>query len=278
MQVLKNFETEGYVILKGIISRTAIDHVIEDMKELVDKYANDLLISNKISDLLLNEPFEKRLYLLYKDHLDIAPKSFRKELHKSGMFDLFFNSSVLDIVQSLLGEELRLYPNYTARPKFPEWEGTQVLWHQDAGYTANQKSDNSTNVEQLKMVNVWTPLVPATVYNGCMQFIPGSHKFGIVPHVSKEHYLEIEKEYLQPHLKNAKNIIVDPGDIVLFNNMLFHQGQPNLSQEIRWSVDWRYQDANQSTSRVDQGHLARSQQNPDLVVKSSEEWVKLSWK
>src|SRR5690606_13231277 len=103
-----------------------------------------------------------------------------------------FNAHVLDHVETLIGGEIRLYPNYTARPKLPDWEGTLVLWHQDGGYTEQIPGQAATgNVDRLRMVNVWSPLVPATAANGCMQFIPGTHKLGVVPHVKKEHYLEI---------------------------------------------------------------------------------------
>ena len=37
-------------------------------------------------------------------------------------------------------------------------------------------------VQRLRMVNVWTPLVPARVENGCMQFVPGSHQQDVLPH------------------------------------------------------------------------------------------------
>jgi ectoine hydroxylase-related dioxygenase (phytanoyl-CoA dioxygenase family) len=130
----------------------------------------------------------------------------------------------------------------------------------------------------LRMVNVWTPLVPARVENGCMQFIPGTHKLGAVPHEQREHYLEIKREHLEPRLSQAVSIEMDPGDIVLFHNMLFHQGLPNRSKTIRWSLDWRYQDATQPTLRKENGHIARSQKHPERAVKSAEEWGGLTFR
>lgn len=35
------------------------------------------------------------------------------------------------------------------------------------------------------MANVWSPLVPGRPENGCMQFIPVTHKPGIVNHVNR---------------------------------------------------------------------------------------------
>ena len=152
------------------------------------------------------------------------------------MFALFFHHRLLDIVEKLLGPEIRLYPNYTVRPKLPEHAGTQVLWHQDAGYTAGNKHGNdpdagSMTVEQLRMVNAWAPLVPARQENGCMKFILRTHLLGPVSHTTKEYYLEIVEQELKPRMNDAVDIAVDPGDVVLFSNLLFHMGQPVVCLE-----------------------------------------------
>jgi ectoine hydroxylase-related dioxygenase (phytanoyl-CoA dioxygenase family) len=266
---IRQFEEQGYIILKNILDQEYVQLAISAMKRLVDNEAEKLMKQNKIQDPLLSEPFETRLYKLYADHIDDAPKSFRKELHVPELFYLFFNPELLDWITFILGDEIRLYPNYTARPKLPDWEGTEVLWHQDAGYTGG----DAHALEQLRMVNVWTPLVPVNAVNGCMQFIPGTHKLGAVPHESKKYYLQIAEEVLAPRLHLAVDIVLDPGDVVLFNNLLFHQGQPNRSRQIRWSIDWRYQDATQPTQRKEQGHIARSKSNPSSAVHSPEEWA-----
>jgi len=127
------------------------------------------------------------------------------------------------------------------------------------------------------MVNVWTPLVPARVENGCMEFVPGTQRLGVVPHEDREFYLEICRDVLAPYLEKAVPIELDPGDVVLFHNLLFHCGLPNHAKTVRWSVDWRYQDARQPTHRPHRGHLARSLSTPGAIVQSAEEGSLLSF-
>lgn len=272
----EHFEEKGYIILKSFLEPEVIEKAKHELSKLVDRHAEKLLAEGRINDLMQDEPFETRLVKLYAENLDIAPKSFRPELHLPGLFYVFFHPRLLDVVELFLGGEIRLYPNYTARPKLPEWAGTEVLWHQDGGYT-EQIGTHDGSVEALRMVNVWTPLVPARVENGCMEFVPGTHKLGVVPHEGREYYLEIAPEYLQPRLSQAVPIETDPGDVVLFHNLLFHHGLPNRSKTIRWSMDWRYQDATQSTMRTYRGHIARSRSHPERAVKSAEEWASLSF-
>jgi ectoine hydroxylase-related dioxygenase (phytanoyl-CoA dioxygenase family) len=144
------------------------------------------------------------------------------------------------------------------------------LWHQDAGYTSKE-------ADVLRMMNIWAPLVPVNVENGCMEFIPGSHKWGVVPHKKDEYYLRIHDDYIKPVEADAVTIEILPGDVVIFSNLLFHRGLPNRAQHVRWSLDFRYQDATQPTLRTTQGHLLRSQRTPEAVVKDAKVWAQLEF-
>jgi len=278
-ELRRQFDEQGYFTIKQFFEPRLIREVRIELERLVDDHAERLLASGKITDRCLQEPFETRLYRLYENCLDEAPTIFRQELHLRSLFGYFFDSGLLDSVEQLLGPEIRLYPNYSVRPKLPEWEGTLVWWHQDGGYTRYwDHSDTEVEtfeVENLRMLNVWSPLVPAREENGCMQFVPGTHRLGIVPHVRRQYYLEIVGDEYTKLFKEAVSIELDPGDLVVFSNLLFHQGLPNRSKMVRWNLDWRYQDATQPTLRREQGHIARSREHSASVVRSAEEWARL---
>ena len=263
--------TQGYQILPGLLDQEVLAGARTALNRLVDRQADALLAAGKIADPLVDEPFETRLLDLYEGRRDEAPDSFRPELHLAELYAVFFHPTLLDLVEAILGPEIRLYPNYTVRPKFPSEEKHRVLWHQDGGYTASLGPDG--DVAEMRMVNVWAPLVPANTSNGCMQFVPGTHRLGVVPHEKRSHYLEISADVLEAHVPQAVDIELNPGDVVLFHNLLFHQGLPNRADHVRWSLDWRYQDATQPTLRQEHGHLARSQAHPEQVVQSAEEWA-----
>ena len=276
------FEDQGFVIMKGVVDRDVVRGVREAVEKLTEATIAGLIDEGAAQDPCDGEPFETRLLKVYRQLDGPRPMDYRNNLHLEGMYPLFFHPDILGFVESILGPEIRLYPNYTVRPKLPDDEATLVLWHQDAGYTASGGSDKDLGQREasaalLRMVNVWSPLVPARVENGCMQFVPGSHKLGLMPHFEKQFYLEIVPEKLKPHLTDAVSIELDPGDIVLFSNLLFHCGLPNPSDGIRWSCDWRYQDATQSTAREHVGHIARSRKNPSSAVQSAEEWARLTF-
>ena len=278
-----DFDERGYAILSGLLPLAVIDDVRADLERWVDAQAVALLADGVIDDALSDEFFEQRLARLFTGHIERAPKILRRELHWEGMYALFFDPAVLDVVERLLGvSEIRLYPNYSVRPKFPEDPATEVLWHQDAGYTASgqhgrDEAAPDQNVEALRMVNAWAPLVPARRGNGCMRFVPGTHRKGLATHERREYYLEISADEILAHEADAVDIECDPGDVVLFSNMLYHRGLPNSADTIRWSCDWRYQDAGQSTMRAELGHIARSRLAPETAVSSAPQWASLSF-
>jgi hypothetical protein len=274
---VNEFHQQGFAILKGFIEPEIIDKVRTAVQDIADDHIRSLLAADKINNSYQQEPFETRLISVYHECSDDIPTTFRSELHHPGMFGLFFHSGLLDIVEQIIGPEVRLFPNYSVRPKLPDNEATLVLWHQDAGYTQELNSDSQ--VGESRMVNLWTPLVPATAENGCMQFIPRTHKLGVVPHVRKnKFYLQIEDDHLQNYLSQAIDIPLEPGDVVLFSNLLFHRGLPNSSHSIRWSCDWRYQDSRQPTLRSEDGHIARSRANSEATVRNADHWSRLSFR
>ncbi len=56
----------------------------------------------------------------------------------------------------------------------PPHNAAATPWHQDEAYWNPAKEYSS--------LSVWVPLQLATLHNGCMHFVPGSHRIGIVPH------------------------------------------------------------------------------------------------
>ena len=275
-RIKAEFDANGYVLLRGFFSRQIVDGARREIEGLVDRFTQRLYKEGKIANIFEDEPFETRLIKVGAQAPAEMPGQFNKELHLAGLFDVFLNQRLLDLIELFLGGEIRLYPNYMCRPKLPEDAKTQVLWHQDAAYTASAKLEGS--VETLRMVNLWSPLVPARRENGCMQFIPKSHTIGLAAHEYREHYLEADRAVLDPMLPRAVDIEMDPGDVVFFSNLLFHQGLPNHSKAIRWSFDWRYQDATQPTLRMSKGQIARSRKNPGNAIQDAEQWARTEWK
>ena len=279
--IIEEFRSQGYVLLRGVLEKFRVEAARRECGILVDQLAERLRAEGKIDDLCADQPFETRLMRLYENRRDEAPRNFRPQLHRAGFFELFAHPHLLDLAEQIVGPEVLLHPTYTARPKLPQHEPTEVPWHQDSGNTAWMLGDDdpaAAEVEALRMANMWTPLVAATEENGCMAFVPGSHRQGVVPHEKGDAtYLHIAEEHTRALEKQAVPIELDPGDVVVFHDLLFHRGLPNHSSHIRWSVEFRYQDATQSTLRPQKGHLIRSRAHPERAVQDAAHWAQLKF-
>jgi len=296
-EIKKEINERGYYIIRNLLEDEVIESVKQELNTLVSIFALTHYPTDEAKQYN-SEPFETRFSKI-SQHLPptIPPSLFRKELHRKGFYRLFGHKGLLDVVESIIGtSELKIFPNYSIRPKVPGNDRYVVAWHQDAGLDGDGQP-NSAPVQERNsafginnLLNIWAPLVPVNVQNGCMEFVPLSHKLGAVRHVRlKQVEADAEKpgaysSGIDPEIilseeaeKRAVPIEANPGDVVVFSNFMFHRGLPNLSESIRWSVDWRYQRIDQPTCRKEQGHVVRSRLNPETAVKSAEEWEKLTF-
>ena len=76
------------------------------------------------------------------------------------------------MMKQLLGPETRMVGDHAINK--PPRSNAATPWHQDEAYWDPAKEYSS--------LSVWVPLQPATRLNGCMCFVPGSHRAEVVPH------------------------------------------------------------------------------------------------
>jgi len=111
--------------------------------------------------------FDKGIMHLYKYNIEDAPDLYRNRLHKKGLFSIFGNKCLLNIINTLLGQpdNIRIFGNYSMRPKMPNSIKQNVAFHQDAGLRADGSPNNENNKERSvdfnlnNMINCWTSLI-----------------------------------------------------------------------------------------------------------------------
>lgn len=91
--------------------------------------------------------------------------------------DSLYRANALAISMQLLGPEARFTGDHAILK--PAFHGAPTPWHQDEAYWGADFDYNA--------LSVWMPLQEANLENGCMQFIPGSHRLEVQPHHSIGH-------------------------------------------------------------------------------------------
>lgn len=108
----------------------------------------------------------------------------------------------------------------------PARVGASTPWHQDEAYWSPEF--------EYQTLSVWVPLQPATLENGCMQFIPGSHEMEVLPHHSinhdpRVHGLEVD-ENAAVDFSKAVACPLSAGGCTLHLSRTFHYTGENRSE------------------------------------------------
>ncbi len=269
---IRFYDVEGYLVLRNFLDDADLRPTIEAMERKVDLIASDLLEHGKITDLMAEQPFDRRLAELFRDLTDEDFLQFGRGWRDRdpGYYEIMANPKILDAVESLIGPEIFSNPVYNTRPKVPRVAAGAVPWHQDKSYWP----DSNAN----PVITVWIPFVEANLENGCLFFMPRTHRQRVKSWHQETYsgtgFLEIDSEHI-PQGREPIPLLVDVGDIILFNDRCIHMSKVNRSDAVRWSLDLRYQPTDQDPMlNHGIGFLARSQLHPERVA-TREDWLAL---
>lgn len=114
----------------------------------------------------------------------------------------------------------------------PAHKGTLLPWHQDRW----------VHLDRDPLVTIWLALDPATVANGCVQLIPGSHKYGVVNPSHSSGFLAAEQAAQIPE-SEIVYMELKAGEAALLHNWTLHRSDVNRSDIPRRGFSVNYLDA-----------------------------------
>ncbi|MBT8423354.1 MAG: phytanoyl-CoA dioxygenase family protein [Silicimonas sp.] len=267
------FDTHGYLVVESVLDDAVLTPVRTEYADLLDGLCADWGIEG--------DRFEDKLTRAYRagydwfQPMDISLPGDRiaadTPMHFGpAVFDMVTAPRLLDLVEDLIGPEITSNPIQHVRIKPPERTlnkdeirahvgGTD--WHQDRA-VALEEADETT------MVTVWLAVTDATVENGCLQVVPD--KGELLPHCPKR-----QTAIADGHIDTTQAVPlpVKSGGAVIFHPMTPHASLPNLSDNIRWSFDLRYNVTGQPTGRAHfPEFVARSRSDPDTELRDWRQW------
>jgi phytanoyl-CoA hydroxylase len=269
---VRSYEEEGYLVLPRFLSADDMLPARCAMAGKVDEIAEGLLAAGLIGHKLEDRPFETRLADLFAGLTDAHFLQYGRSWRdrRPGYYHLMMNPKILDAVESLIGGEIFANPVYNVRPKVPRVAAGAVPWHQDKSYWPDANSN--------PVITVWIPLVDADLENGCLQIWPRTHRSRVLPFhreaFSGTGYTEVDGEQLAGLKRRAVPIPLRAGGAIFFNDRCLHMSTPNnTSNQVRWSIDLRYQPTDQDPMpQHGAGFLARSRLHPECVA-TLEDWL-----
>jgi ectoine hydroxylase-related dioxygenase (phytanoyl-CoA dioxygenase family) len=145
-----------------------------------------------------------------------------------GLHDVLWNPGFLVAASQLLGNvPVRFWHDqiFWKPPK----QGGVVAWHQDYSYW--------TRTKPVAHLTCWCSLDDSTKENGCLQYIPGSHKWGLLPKPVIAGELQGIKDFLNDEQKkqfeNPQYAEVKAGEAIFHHSLTLHGSGANTSSKPR---------------------------------------------
>ncbi len=145
-----------------------------------------------------------------------------------GLHDVLWNPRFLMAASQLLGNvPVRFWHDQLFWK--PAKQGGVVAWHQDYSYW--------TRTKPIAHLTCWCGLDDSTRENGCLQYIPGSHQWGLLPKPVIAGELEGIKDFLNDEQKKSfsqpRLAEVKAGEAIFHHSLTLHGSGANTSARPR---------------------------------------------
>ena len=206
------FHRDGYLIKRNFFSADEI--------MILYHLANDETIVSNALDLNDQDGKRTRLTLWFTPGDDSFGLMSRTERMVNG-------------VKALLGNEGAVCHFHSKVMQKEPRTGGAWEWHQDYGYWYKNGFLYSE-----AMISVMLALTEATVENGCLQVLKGSHKMQRLEHTFIGEQQGADHLYVAEAEKFCEKVFVElaPGDTLFFHSNILHRSDANRSDRARWSV------------------------------------------
>ncbi|MBT5049352.1 MAG: phytanoyl-CoA dioxygenase family protein [Rhodospirillaceae bacterium] len=142
--------------------------------------------------------------------------------------------ALLDAVEDLIGPNIMLYHNTVW---FKEGgDGAYVSWHQDNTYFGH---------DPCEVLTAWLAITPATIENGCMQFMPGTQKLGQLDLKEADIHgsnmlTSGQTADFDPTSVEPFPVELQPGECSIHHAFLVHGSLPNNAPDRRMGITFIY--------------------------------------
>lgn len=227
----KEWDQNGYFILKGFADEQTTSAIIDetlaavrtappDPKRGGGAYrAGEMIILLEGQPDLKNAAPEARISKVFNNHLSGAAKAFSEDARVGKLVSALLGDAPVDVFQS---QFIFKNPGAWGQP-----------WHQDSHYF---------DFNQQPQIGVWLALTEATLDNGCLAVMDGSHQGPIHRHDpdprpgSNYGYLEV----FDYDFSDAKPVLMERGDLLVFHSYLLHRSFDNRAESARMAMVYHY--------------------------------------
>jgi len=210
------YNEHGYVSNIKLLEPDQVDQLNEELKLIMD-------------------PAHPKQHLFYEFHANESVDPDKIVFHAlghwrltPGFHDVLWNPAFVMAAYQLLGSRAVRFWHDQLFYK-PAKHGGVVAWHQDYSYW--------TRSVPMQHLTTWIGLDDASEENGCLQYIPGSHRWGLLDKPVLTGEMESIKVYLNSEQADALDkplpVEMKKGHATFHHPLLVHGSFENLSERPR---------------------------------------------
>jgi ectoine hydroxylase-related dioxygenase (phytanoyl-CoA dioxygenase family) len=215
-QQIAFFHENGYLSGIKVLEEWQVDELNKELTEIMD----------------INHPGHNLLYEFHSNESTDPDKVLFHALGHwrmtPGFHDVLWNPAFITAAFQLLGNKAVRFWHDQLFCK-PAKHGGVVAWHQDYSYW--------TRTRPMQHLTAWTGLDDANIENGCLRYIPGSHKWGFLNKPVLTGEMEGLKAFLddkqQELLKHSVPVEMKKGYAAFHHPLLVHGSFENNSAAPR---------------------------------------------
>jgi hypothetical protein len=218
-------DSKGYALIRGLIPYKVVRTVLADVTKIL--FSAQWLRAG--FDPLDRVPEQGTAY---GDPDPEFKRVYQEVFNLESLHALPHQPALCNAMKMLVGDEVLFHPKPIGRLIFPNCERLVVHPHQDYEFMGGDP----------EFFTVWIPLHDCPVEAGSLRILEGSHRFGIQQHQRENlHVPEIPVDaVLGDEWVGGQ---VNAGDVLIFHSLTVHAASPNVSEQMRLSLDCRFQDA-----------------------------------
>ena len=214
----------GHVLVRGLLPQTDLRQVLGEITQIIS--AAGWLMPG-------SDPLERvaNVSAACGDPDPGFKRTYQEVFNLAAFHALPHHPALQRVMKALVGNRLLIHPKPIGRLIFPNCERLTVHAHQDYRFMGGDP----------ECFTVWIPLHDCPVEVGPLQIVEGSHRAGFLAHEDEDlHVPEIPADATVGGEWAGGPIYA--GDVLIFHSLTVHAASPNLSKQMRISLDCRFQD------------------------------------
>jgi phytanoyl-CoA hydroxylase len=217
-QQVKFFQAEGYLIVENVFSTVEV----AGFQRACDEIAAQAQGLSSSTDRLKMKVFADSTKLV---------QQVGDPHEMSGVWlDLVKDARLLDMVEALLGSDLMVY--YSQLMMKAPRQGFTAPWHQDFAFFPHSRAE---------ILACTVAIDDATLENGCIRVIPGSHKLGLINHYDKAGvFTGTVQDHSAFDERTEVTLPAKAGSVIFWHSLTLHASHPNRTETPRRALVIEY--------------------------------------